>query len=137
MCFTDYRKAFDHVKHIKIWTMLRKMGIPEHLIVFMKDPYTGQEATIQIEYEETDCFHVSKEMRQGSKLSPYIFNLYAENILREVGLEVECGSKSDGRIINNLNYSDYSILIAENANYQEALVIKVKRHSENGTKKTK
>jgi len=107
MCFIDYSKAFDSVDYDKLWTTLRGMAIPEHLIVLMRNLYSGQEAAIRTEDGNSGWFTVSKGVRQGCILSPYLFNLYAEEIMRNAELyDEEAGIRIGGRTINNLRYAD-------------------------------
>ena len=80
-CFTEYAKAFDCVDYNKLWKILKEMGIPDHLIWLHRNLYAGQEATVRTRYETTDWFQNGKEVRQGCKLSPYLFNFYAEYIM--------------------------------------------------------
>ena len=86
-CFIDYAKAFDCVGHNKLWKILKEMGISDHLTCLLRNLYAGQEATIRTEHGTTDWFQVGKGVRQGCVLSPCLFNLYAEYILRNAGLE--------------------------------------------------
>ena len=86
MCFIDYKKAFDCVDHERLWVILRGMGVPVHLIVLLKRLYTNQEATVR-----TDNIDIGKGVRQGCILSPLLFNIYAENIMREALEEWESG----------------------------------------------
>ena len=86
-CFTDYTKAFDCVDHNKHWKILKEMGIPKHLTCFLSNIYTGQEATVRTGHGTTDWFQIGKGVRQGCILSPCLFNLYAEYIMRNTGLE--------------------------------------------------
>ena len=96
-CFIDYAKAFDCVDHNKLWKMLQEMGIPDHLICLLKNLYAGQEATVRTGHGTTDWFQI------GCILSPCLFNLYAEYIMRNAGLEeAQAGIKIAGRNINNL-----------------------------------
>ena len=81
-CFTDYAKAFDCVDHNKLWKILKEMGIPEHLTCFLRNLYAGQEATVRTGHGTMDWFQIGKGVRQGCILSPCLFNLYAEYILR-------------------------------------------------------
>jgi hypothetical protein len=85
LCFIDYSKAFDCVDHEKLWFILKEMGVPTHLIVFMKNLYTDQQASVTTEYGNTNWFNIGKGVRQGCILSPYLFNLYAEYIMRKGG----------------------------------------------------
>ena len=84
-CFTDYAKAFDCVDHNKLWKILQEMGIPYHLTCLLRNLYTGQEATVRTGHGTTDWFQIRKGVYQGYKLSPCLFNLYAEYIKRSLG----------------------------------------------------
>ena len=81
----DYAKAFDCVDHNKLWKILKEMGIPDHLICLLRNLYAGQEATVRTGHGTTDWFQIGKGVRQGYILSPCLFNLYAEYIMRNVG----------------------------------------------------
>ena len=85
-CFIDYAKAFDCVDHNKLWKILKEVGIPDHLTCFLRNLYACQEATIRTGHG-TDWFQIGKGVRQGGILSPCLFNLYAEYIMRNAGLE--------------------------------------------------
>ena len=85
-CFTVYAKAFDCVAHNKLWKILKEMGIPDHLTCLMRNLYAGQEATVRTGHV-TDWFQIGKGVCQGCILSPCLFNLYAEYIMRNAGLE--------------------------------------------------
>jgi len=103
-CFIDYAKAFACVDHNELWKMLKEIGIPDHLTCFLKNLYAGQEATVRTGHGTTDWFQIGKGVCQGCILSPCLFNLYAEYIMRNAGLEeAEAGIKISGRNINNLN----------------------------------
>ena len=103
-CFIDYAKAFDCVCHNKLWKILKEMGIPDHLTCLLRNLYTGQEATFRTEHGTTDWFQLGKGVQQGCILSPCLFNLYAEYIMRNAGLEeAQAGIKIAGRNINKLN----------------------------------
>ena len=105
-CFIDYIKAFDCVDHNKLWKILQEMGIPDHLICLLRKLYAGQEATVRIRHETMDWFQIGKGVCQGYILSPCLFNLYAEYIMRNAGLdEAQDGIKIAGRNINNLRYA--------------------------------
>ena len=101
-CFIDYAKAFDCVDHNKLWKILKEMGIPDHLITFLpRNLYSSQEATVRTGHETTDWFQIGKGVRQGCILSPCLFNLYAEYIMRNAGLdEAQAGVKIAGRNTN-------------------------------------
>ena len=86
-CFIDYAKDFDCVDHNKLWKILKEMGIPDHLTFLLRNLYAGQEATVRTGHGTTDCFQIGKGVCQGYILSPCLFNLYAEYIMRNAGLE--------------------------------------------------
>ena len=86
-CFIDYAKAFDCVDHNKLWTILKKMGEPDHLTCLLRNLYAGQDATVKTGHGTTDCFQIGEGARQGCILSPCLFNLYAEYIMRNTGLD--------------------------------------------------
>ena len=85
-CFIDYEKAFDHVDHNKLWKILKEMGIPD-LTCLLRNLYAGQEATVRTRHGTTDWFQIGKGVRQGCVLSPCLFKLYAEYIMRNAELE--------------------------------------------------
>ena len=112
-CFIDYAKAFDSVDHNKLWTVLKEMGIPDHLTCLLRNLYVGKEATVRTGHG-TDWFQIGKGVCQGSILSPWLFNLHAEYIMWNAGLdEAQAVIKIAGRNTNNLRYSDDSTLMAE------------------------
>ena len=86
-CFIDYAKAFDCVDHNRLWEILQEMGIPDHLTCLLRNLYAGQETTVRTGHGTTDWFQIGKGVRQGYILSPCLFNLYAEYIMRNAGLE--------------------------------------------------
>ena len=130
-CFIDYAKAFDCVDHNKLWKILKEMGIPDHLICLLRNLYAGQEATVRTGQGTTDWFQVGKGVCQGCILSPCLFNLYAEYIMRNAGLEeTQAGIKIAGRNINNLRYADDTTLMAESEEELKSLLIRVKEESE-------
>ena len=113
-CFIDYAKTFDCVDHHKLWKILKEMGIPDHLTCLLRNLYAGQEATVRTGHGTTDRFQIGKGVCQGCILSPCLFNLYAEYIMRNTGLyEAQAGIKIAGRNINNLRYTDDATLMAE------------------------
>ena len=113
-CFIAHVKAFDCVDHNKLWKILKEMGIQDHLTCLLRNLYAGQEATVRTGHETTDWFQIGKGEHQGCILSPCLFNLYAEYIMRNAGLEeAHPGIKIAGRNINNLRYADDTTLIAE------------------------
>ena len=110
-CFIDYAKAFDCVNHNKLWKILKELGIPDHLTCLLRNLYAGQEATVRTRHGTTDCFQIGKGVCQGCTLSPCLFNLYAEYIMRNTGLdEAQARIKIAGRNINNLRYADGTTL---------------------------
>ena len=113
-CFIDYAKAFDCVDHNKLWKILKEMEMPDHLTCLLRNLYAGQEATVRTGHGTTDWFQIGKGLRQGCILSPCLFNLYAEYIMRNAGLdEAQAGMKIAGRNINNLRYAADTTLMAE------------------------
>ena len=130
-CFIDYAKAFDCVDHNKLWKILKEMGIPDHLTCLLRNLYAGQEATVRTGHGTTDWFQIGKGVHQGCILSPCLFNLYAEYIMRNAGLEeAQAGIKIAGRNINNLRYADDTTLMAESEEELKSLLMKVKEESE-------
>ena len=120
-CYIDYAKAFDCVDHNKLWTILKEMGIPDHLICLLRNLYAGQEATVRTGHGTTDWFQIGKGVCKGCILSPCLFNFYAEYIMRNAGLEeTQAGIKSAGRNINNLRYADDTTLMAESEENSKA-----------------
>ena len=113
-CFIDYAKAFNCVDHNKLWKILKERGIPDHLTSLLRNLYAGQEATVRTGCGKMDWFQTGKGTRQGCILSPCLFNLYAENIMRNAGLEeAQAGIKIAGGNINHLRYADDTTLMAE------------------------
>ena len=107
------------------------MGTPDHLTCLLGNLYAGKEATVRTRYGAMDWFQIGKGVRQGSMLSPCLFNLYAEYIMQNAGLdESQAGIKIAGRIINNLRYADDTTLKAENEEKLKNLLMKVKGESE-------
>ena len=105
--FIDYAKAFDCVDHNKLWEILKELGISDHLTCLLRSLYAGQEAIVRTGHGTTDWFQRGKGVRQGCILSPCLFNLYAEYILRNAGLkEAQAGINIARRNINNLRYAD-------------------------------
>ena len=112
-CFIDYAKACDCVDHNKLWKILKEMGIPDHLTCLLRNLYAGQEATVRNGHGTTDWFQIGKGARQGCTLSPCLFNLHAEYIMRNARLEeAQAGIKIAERNINNLRYADDTTLMA-------------------------
>ena len=129
-CFIDYAKAFDCVGHNKLWKILKDMGIPDHLTRLLRNLYAGQEATVRTGHGTTDWFQIGKGVHQGCISSPCLFNLYAEYIMRNAGLEeAQAGIKIARRNINNLRYADETTLTTENEELK-SLLMKVKEEGE-------
>ena len=129
--FIDYAKGFDCVDHNKLWKILKEMGIPDHLTCLLRNLYADQEAKVRTGHGKTDCFQIGKAVRQGCILSPCLFNLYAEYIMRNAGLEeAQAGIKIARRNINNLRHADDTILMAESEEELKSLLMKVKQESE-------
>ena len=113
-CFIDYAKAFDCVDHNKLWK-IQEMGILDHLTCLLRNLYAGQEEIVRNGRGKMDWFQIGKGVHQGYILSPYLFNLYAEYIRRNAGLdEAPAGIKISRRNISNLRYSDNTTIMAEN-----------------------
>ena len=117
--------------HIKLWKILKEMGIPDHLTYLLRNLYADQETTVRTGHGITDCFQIGKGVRQGCILSPCLFNFYAEYIMRNTGVkEAQAGIKIAGRNINNLRYADDTTLMAESEEELKSLLMKVKQESE-------
>ena len=111
-CFIDYAKAFDCMDHDKLWKILKEMGIPDHLTCLLRNLYADQEATVGTGHGTTDWFQIGKGVRQGYIFSPCLFNLYAEYIMRNAGLdEAQAGIKIAGRNINNFRHEMLLLLL--------------------------
>ena len=118
------------VDYNKLWRILKEMGIPDHLTCFWRNLHAGQEATVRIRHGTTDWFQIGKGVCQGCILSPCLFNLYAEYIMRNARLdEAKAGIKIAGRNINNLRYADDIILMSESEEELKGLLMKVKEES--------
>ena len=130
-CFIDCAEAFDCVDHNKLWKILKETGIQDHLTCLLRNLYAGQEATVRTGHRTTDWFQMRKGVRQGCISSPCLFNLYAEYIMRNAGLdEAQAGIKIPGGNINNLRYADDTIFMAESEEELKSLLMKVKEESE-------
>ena len=129
-CFIDYAKAFDCVDYNKLWN-IQEMAIPDHLACLLRNLYAGQEATVRTGHGTTNWFKIGKGVHRGYILSPCLFNLYAEYIMRNAGLEeAKAGIKIAGRNINNLRYADDTILMVESEEELKSLLMKGKEESE-------
>ena len=117
--------------HNKLWKILKEMGIPDHLTCLLRNLCAGQEATVRTGHGRTDQFQIGKGLPQGCILSPCLFNLYAEYIKRNAGLEkAQAGIKIAGRNINNLRNTDVTTLMAESKEELKTFLMKVKEESE-------
>ena len=117
--------------HNKLWKILEEMGIQDHLTCLLRNLYAGQEATVRTGHGITDWFQIRKGVCQGCLLSPCLFNLYGEYIMRNAGLdEAQAGIKIAGRNISNLRYADDTTLMAESEKELKCLLMKVKEESE-------
>ena len=111
------------------WKILKEMGIPDHLTCLLRNLYVGQEATVRTGYGKTDWFQIGKGVCQGCILSPCLFNLYAEYIMRNTGLEESQAAIKTARGINNLRDADDTTLLGESEELK-SLLMKVKEESE-------
>ena len=103
-CFINYAKDFDCVDRNKLWEILKEMGIPDHITCLLRNLYASQEATVRTGHRTTDCFQIGRRVSHGCILSPCLFKLYVEYIMRNAGLEeAQAGIMIAGRNINNLN----------------------------------
>ena len=124
----DYAKAFDCAGHNKLWKILKEIGIPDHSICLLKNPYAGQEAIVRIRtrHGTTNWFQIGKGVCQGCILSPCLFNINAEYIMRNARLaEAQAGIKIARRNINNLRYADDTTFMAESEEKILSLLMKV------------
>ena len=128
-CFIDYAKAFVWIT--TNWKILKEMGIPDHQTCLLRNLYAHQEATVRTGHGTTDRFHIGTGVHQGCILSLCLFNLYAEYIIRNAGLDEEQAViKIAGRNISNLRYADDTTFMAESEEELTSLLMKVKEHSE-------
>ena len=117
--------------HNKLWKILKKMGIPDHLTHLLRNLYAGQEATVRTAQGTADWFQIRKGVHQGCILSPCLFNLYSEYIMRNARLdEAQAGIKISGRNINKLRYADDTTLMADSKEELKNLLMKMKEESE-------
>ena len=130
-CFIDYAKAFECVDHNKLWKILKEMGIPDHLTCLLRNLYADQESTIRTGHGTTDWFQIRKRVCQDCILSPCLFNLYAEYITKNAGLdETRAGIKIARRNISNLRYVEDTTLMAESQEELKSFLMKGKEGSE-------
>ena len=111
--------------HSKLWKILQEIGIPHHLTCFLRNLYASQEAAVRTGHGTTDWFKIGKEVRQGCILSPCLFNLYAEYIMWNTGVdEAQAGINIAGRNINHLRYADDTTLMVESEEKLKSLLMK-------------
>ena len=129
-CVIDYAKVFDCVDHNKLWKILKEMEVPDHLTCLLRNLYAGQEATVRTGHGTTDWLQIGKGVHQGFILSPCLFNLYAEYIMRNAGLEeAQAGIKIAREI--SITSDMQMIPPAERKEELKSLLMKVKEESEN------
>jgi len=142
LCFIDYSKAFDCVSHQDLWITMKEMGFPHHVIDLISKLYQDQESVVRTSRGDTDWFKIGRGVRQGCILSPQLFNIYAERIMREALAEFQGGVSFGGQRITNLRYADDTTLVCGSKKELLELLGAVKRMSEKrglllNTKKTK
>ena len=125
--FIDYAKALDCVDRNKLWKIHKEMRIPDHLTCLLRNLYASQEATVKTRHRTMDWFQIGKGVHQGCILSPCLFNLYAEYIIWNPGLDkAPAVIKTAGRNINNLRYANDTSLMAESEEELNSLLMKVR-----------
>ena len=130
-CFIEYTKALDSIDHNKLWKILKKVRISDHLTRLLRKLYAGQEATVRTRHGTKDWFQIGTGVRQGCILSPCLFNLDEEYIMRNAGVdETQAGIKIPGRNINSLRYADDTTLMAESEEELKSLLMEVEEESE-------
>ena len=123
--------VFTNLQTLPLWKILKEMGIPDHLTCLLRNLYAGQEAIVRTRHGIIDWFKIGKGVCQSCILSPCLFNLYVEYIMRNAKLdESQAGIKIAGRNINNLRYADDTTLMAESEEELKSLLMKVKEKSE-------
>ena len=128
-CIIDYNKAFDWVDHNKLWKILKQMGIPDHLTCLLICMQVKKQQ-LELDMEQQTGSKLGKVYIKGCILSPCLFNLYAEYIMRTGLEEAQAGIKIAGRIISHLRYADDTTLMAERKRNSKSLLMKVKEGSE-------
>ena len=126
MCFVDFHKAFDCIKHEKLWVTMLEMGFPAHLVDLVGKLYRGQKAAVRVAGVLSDWFSISKGVRQGCVLSPYLFNIIAEMTMREALENFSGGFKIGGRMVNNLRYADDIVIITTTPTELQALLNRIR-----------
>ena len=130
MCFIDYSKAFDCVSHPQLWKTMRRMGFPGHIIDLISQLYEEQESAVRTSNGDTEWFKIGRGLRQGCILSPNLFNIYSEDIMREALDGFTGGVKFGGSSITNLRYADDTTLICSSREELLALLKCIKEASE-------
>ena len=130
LCFIDYAKAFDCVRYGALWKALLDLGVPAHLVELIQNLYDGQLACVRTEKGDTDWFNLGQGVRQGCILSPTLFNMYAENIMRRALDGWNSGLSIGGWQLSNLRYADDTTLLATSIDDLRTLLHKVKAESE-------
>ena len=130
LCFIDYSKAFDCIQHKRLWKIMNEMGFPTHIIQLIQALNQDQEAKVRSENGDTEWFTIGQGVRQGCILSPYLFNIYAEYIMRQALDEVEGQVSVCGHTITNLRYAADTTLIARTSAELLDLIERVKTSSE-------
>ena len=129
-CFIDYAETFDCVDHNKLWKILKEMGIPDYLTCLLRNLYTGQEVRVR-RTSNNNWLQIGKGVHQGCILSPCLFNLYAEYIMRNTGVdEAQAGIKIAERNTDNFRYADDTTAMAESEGELKSILKKVKEESE-------
>ena len=138
-CLIDYTKAFDCKDHNKLQKILKEMRVPDHLTCLLRNLCVSQEATVRTRHGTMDCFQIGKKYdRQDCILSPCLFNLYAEYIMQNAKVdEAQVGIKISRRNVNNLRYTDDTMLTVESKEELKRLLMKVKEESEKADFKLK
>ena len=130
LCFIDYSKAFDMVDHNILWRNMSDMGFPQHIVLLLKTMYEEQKAAVRTSYGLTEWFGIGQGVRQGCILSPHLFSIYSETIMRNALEDFEGNITVGGRPITNLRYADDTVLIAGSMSELQELVERVRTHSE-------
>lgn len=130
MCFIDYEKAFDRVKHQHLLRLLTDIGLDGKDVRIIRNLYENQVATIRVENEETEEIKICRGVRQGCVMSPLLFNIYSEAVMSEALEGLEAGVKINGTVVNNLRYADDTVLIASSEHDLQTIVNKVNECSE-------
>lgn len=130
LCFIDYNKAFDRVRHDHLMKLLEEKNLDRRDIAIILNLYYNQRASIRVERQSSEEIEIKKGVRQGCILSPLLFNVYSENIINKAFSDQTIGIKINGIPINNLRYADDTVLIAETAEDLQILVDRIVEYSE-------